>query len=107
MISSKPNVIRTLLVLRPHSENPTTLMELTNPDHIQQVILMRNATKLAAAHGSHFTMPPLSLLVGHNGEKKAADDLVDGTFDVSAVDKWTDIKHQRELKLFLCHLQRP
>ena len=64
MTSSKPNVIQTLLVPRPHSTNPTALAEITNPDHIQQVILQRNATKLAAAYGSHFTVSPLSSLVG-------------------------------------------
>ena len=37
MTRSKPNVIKTLLILRPHSTDPYAMMEITNPDHIQQV----------------------------------------------------------------------
>ena len=105
--SNKPKVIRTLLEPKPHSEDTNALMEITEPNHIQQVILQRNASKLGAAHGSHFTVPPLSTMFGHHGETTAADDLVNGTFDTSVVDSWSDITHRRELKLFLHHLQRP
>ena len=80
-------------------------MELTHPDHIQQVILQRNAMKLAAAHGSHFTKPPLVDLVGQHGETAAADDIINGTFDTDAVDEWTDVSHRQELKAFFHHLQ--
>ena len=107
MTNSRSNVIQTLLVPRPHSTDPKALMELTHPDHIQQVNLQRNDTKLAPAYGSHFTKPPLVNLVGQHGETAVADDIVNGTFDTDAVDEWTDISHRRELKAFLCHLQQP
>ena len=74
MTSSKTRVIRTLLVPRPHSEDLTALMEITDPACIQQIILTRNASKLAAAHGSPFTMPPLTSIIGNHGDTQAADE---------------------------------
>lgn len=106
MTNSRPNVIQTLLVPRPHSTDPTALMELQNPDHIQQVIFRQNATKLAA-HGSHFTIPPISSLTGQHGETNDAEAILDGTFDTSIVNNWADMSHRRELKLLLKHLQQP
>ena len=108
MTSSKSRVIRTLLVPRPHSKDPMALMEINDPACIQQIILTRNASKLAAAHGSLlFTMPQLASIVGHHGDTQAADDILNGTYDISEVDNWTDVTHRRELKLFLRRLQRP
>ena len=68
MTRSKPNVIKTLLVLKPHSADPHALMEITNPDHIQEIILRRNSSKLGAAYGSPFTLEPLATLVGQHGD---------------------------------------
>ena len=68
MTRSKPNVIKTLLVPKPHSADPHALMEITDPDHIQEIILQRNSSKLGAAHGSHFTLEPLATLVGQHGD---------------------------------------
>ena len=107
MTRAKPNVITTLIIPRPHSEDPNALMEIKDPDHIQQIILRRNATKLGAAHGSLFTEEPLQTLVGSHGDTQDADDLLAGDFEVDDyMDQWPDIKHRQELKLFLKHMQR-
>ena len=94
MMRAKPNVIKTLIIPRPHSTDPTALMEIKNPDHIQQIILRRNATKLGAAHGSYFTVYPLAALVGDHGDTQAADDLITGEFDIdSYLSNWPQIQY--------------
>ena len=108
MTRTKPNVIKSLIIPKPHSQDPNALMEITNPDHIQQIILRRNATKLGAAHGTHFTVDPLAKLVGQHGDTKSADDLLNGTFNIDDyLNQQPQIKYQEELKLFLQHMQRP
>ena len=107
MTKSKPNVIKSLLVPKPHCIDPTALMEITDPDHIQEIILCRNASKLGAAHGSHFTIDPLADLVRPHGDTPAADALLAGTFRLEQVDSWQDIKYREELKLFLQHMKWP
>ena len=79
-------------------------MEIKDLDHIQQVILTQNATKLGAAHGLPFTIDPLAANVGPHGDTSTADELLGGIFDVNQVDDWTDAKHRPKLKMFLTHL---
>ena len=108
MTRAKPNVIKTLIVPQPHSEDPNALMVLKDPDHIQQIILRRNATKLGAAHGSPFTLEPLTSSVGEHSDTKEADELLAGDFDIdSYMGQWKDAPFRQELKLFLQHMQRP
>ena len=107
MTRLKPNMIKTLLVPRPYSEDPHALMKIKNPDHIQQIILTRNATKLGAAHGLHFTVEPLATLVGPHGDTSYANDILKGKFSVHHTDEWTNVKYCTELKLFLQHMKRP
>ena len=108
MTRAKPNVIKTLIIPKLHSKDPTSLMEIKDPDHIQQIILQQNATKLGATHGSHFTVDPLATLVGDHGDTQSADDLLTGEFDIDTfMNKWPHIQYQPELKLFLQHMQRP
>ena len=108
MTRAKPNVIKTLIIPRPHSADPNALIEIKDPDHIQQIILRRNATKLGAAHGSHFTVDPLASLVGEHGDTQSADELLTGDFDIDNYMKTLpNIQYRQELKLFLQHMRRP
>ena len=107
MTRSKPNVITTLIVPKPDSADPTAMMEVTDPEDVQQIILRRNASKLGAAEGSPFTRDPLSRLLGEHGDTPQADHLLEGTFVHPDDTEWMKISNRPELKSLLHHMQRP
>ena len=107
MTRSKPNVIKTLIVPKPDSSDPEAMMEITDPDDIQNVILRRNATKLGAAEGSPFTTPPLADILGDHGDTHQADEILNGTYTLPHDDEWMDIQHRPQLESLLTHMQRP
>ena len=51
---NKRDVIKSLVIPCPSSANPAATMEITDPTHIQSIILRRNAAKLGAAKNSIF-----------------------------------------------------
>ena len=99
--------LKSLLIPKPSSTNPSALMEITHPDHILEILLRRNCTKLGAAHDGHFNFGPLLQTVGDFAEKQGADDILTGQFDTTKVDTWQEYSHKEELKAFLRNLQRP
>ena len=107
MGQNKCDVIKSLVILCPSSENPTATMEITDPTHIQSIILRRNATKLGAARNSIFNQDRLRTLLGDHGDTPTADSILHGTFDVNIVDSWHEVEHKDKLKTFLCNMQRP
>ena len=42
--------LKSLLIPKPSSADPSALMEITDPDHTLDILLQRNRTKLGAAH---------------------------------------------------------
>ena len=54
MGNNRCNVIKSLVIPAPSSENPHATMEIHDPLQIQSIILRRNASKLGAAKNSVF-----------------------------------------------------
>ena len=106
MKRSKPSVIQSLIIPQPHSTNPEAMMEITDPTHIQQIILQRNAQKLAAAQHSPFNQQPLLTAIGTHGDTDIADQILNGTFDFESL-PWEHLPHHRELRAFLRNMKRP
>ena len=99
--------LNSLLIPRPHSEDLTALMEITQPDQILQVLLRRNKRKLSAAHNGYFNYRTLYNTIGEFAEMEEAQQVIDETYDTSTVDEWTEYPHQNILKAFLQNLKRP
>ena len=104
---NKQDVIKSLVIPCPSSTNPAATMEITDPTHIQSIILRRNAAKLGAAKHSIFNQDRLKNLLGDHGNTHTADSILNGTFDVNDVDTWSEMEHKHELKTFLRNMQRP
>ena len=101
------DVIKSLIIPSPSSENPNATMEIHDPIQFQSIILRQNASKLGAAKNSVFNQDHLLDLLGDHGDTQTTDDLLAGTVDVTEVDTWDKIEDKEELKAFLCHMQRP
>ena len=104
---NKRDVIKSLVIPCPSSTNPTATMEITDPTHIQSIILRRNAAKLGAAKNSIFNQDRLLNLMGDHGDTPTADSILNGTFNINDVDTWSEMEHKDELKTFLLNMQRP
>ena len=107
MGNNRCDVIKSLIIPSPNSENPNAMMEIHNPENIQSIILRQNASKLGAVRHSVFNQPRLLNLLGDHGDTTTAEELLAGTFDTSVVDTWDEIDDKAELKAFLRHMRRP
>ena len=107
MAPQEGGLLKSLLIPKPSSSDPKALMEITNPDHILEILLRRNRSKLSATHEGPFNYGPLRQTVGEFGEKPGADEMLNGTFDIDVVDTWHEYPHREELKVFIKKLQRP
>lgn len=69
------------------------------------VLLRRNMHKLMASANNPFVEGPLNDLIGHTGEKSAADSLLNGTFLEKYCDQLGDILTP-EIEEFLTCMKR-
>ena len=64
----------------------TEWRRIDNVDEINQHLTAYNRRHFQQAHGTPFTIPPLSTLLGHNGLTTTGDTILNGTFDSSDFD---------------------
>ena len=86
MKRDRHGTLREVLVPTPSSSATLEWMTITDEDEMYGVLLKRNMRKLLASATNPFATGPLNELLGHMGEKPAADALLDGTF----LDKYCD-----------------
>lgn len=78
--------LREVLVPLPSSTAELEWTTIRDEKEMYNVLLRRNMNKLMASSKNPFAEGPLNDLIGHTGEKIAADALLDGTF----LDKYRD-----------------
>ena len=59
------------------------------PEEVVAALIACNRTHFGQAHGTPFTVPPLSTDLGFSGDQPAADDILHGTYDDSSLDDAT------------------
>ena len=84
----RTGVVRLEIPLHP-MEDPKTCKEWTQidvPVEIVTLLQRRNRTHFGQAHGTPFTIPPLSDLLGYTGQSKTQNQMLDGTFQCQEYD---------------------
>jgi len=93
-------------VPQPHSENIDAWMEIHDEQMVNDILLQHTKHSLIASAHSPFPQGPLADLVGEDAETDEADEIIDGTFDMSKIEAM-NIPDKVESVAFLEALQRP
>jgi hypothetical protein len=95
-----------LLVPAPHTHNPDAHIRITDEKTIESILLRRNKTKLTEAEISPFCKGSLVDMINENGRCEVSTAIIDGTFDVTAIDYMHDVQHKEILKKLIKALAR-
>ena len=90
-----------LEIPRDPKEDPkkcTTWKVIDVPTEILSLRQVRNRTHFGQAHGSPFTIPPLSIHLGFDGDTPQVKQILQGTYNSSSLDD--------KVQLLLCYLQQ-
>ncbi|KAI2496055.1 hypothetical protein MHU86_18476 [Fragilaria crotonensis] len=96
---STKGVIRIEIPLHPE-DDPKSCTQWTQvdvPTEVARHLQERNRHHFGQAHGTPFTIPPLSDHLGFTGTSKAQEDMLNGTYDTSP--------YHPSVRLLLSHLQ--
>ena len=101
----KRGLLTELLIPIPHTKDNTAHMRITDEKSIEEILLRRNKTKLSEAVISPFCKGPLADIINENGRCETSSRIIDGRFDVRAIDNM-NLSHKKELKMLMHELVR-
>jgi len=90
----------------PNSEIPDQWMDITDEGMVNDILLQRTKDSLLASANSPVALGLLADLVGEDAEKEAADEIIEGIFDMSIIERM-HIPDKAETVAFLSALIRP
>ena len=102
LLGDRQGALREVLVPTPTTIDALEWTAIWDEDEMDRILLRRNLNKFMASAKKTFAEGPLDDLLGHTGEKPAADALLDGTFLEKYWDQLGDILTPEFKELLKC-----